>query len=140
MLLASVLTTLVAWQTGQRATGLEETVASTLQAVEQNTEVLTSLRREEANESRSAQAAPSRFAERASPNPAELQQADTELPNAAELLVTEIQSMGILGPIRIETTAGSFCVKAAPQGFNLVGNNLSLWDCEALPVQMSANR
>jgi CheY-like chemotaxis protein len=140
LLLAAVLTTLVAWQTGQRAAGLEETAASTLQAVAQNTEALMSLRREEANESRSAQAIPARFAERASPDPAGLQQAGTQLPNAAELLVTEIQAMGILGPIRIETTAGSFCVRAAPQGFDLVGNNLSLWDCEALPVQLSVRR
>jgi hypothetical protein len=140
LLLASVMSVLVAWHTGQRAAALEETTASTLQAVEQNTEALMSLRREGANESRPAQAIPARLPERASLDPAGPQQAVTQLPNAAELLVTEIQSMGILGPIRIETTAGSFCVTAAPQGFDLVGNNLSLWDCEALPVQLSASR
>jgi CheY-like chemotaxis protein len=140
VLLATVLTTLVAWQTGQRTAVLEETAASTLQAVAQNTEALMSLERGEANDSRSAQAIPASFTQTASPVPAELQQPVTQLPNAAELLVTEIQSMGILGPIRIETTAGSFCVTAAPQGFDLVVNNLSLWDCEALPVKLSASR
>ena len=64
----------------------------------------------------------------------------TQLPNAAELLASEIQSMGILGPIRIETTAGSFCITTAGRGLDLVGNNLSLRDCEALPVQLSVSR
>jgi CheY-like chemotaxis protein len=47
LLLASVMSVLVAWHTGQRAVALEETAASTLQAVEQNTEALVLLQRED---------------------------------------------------------------------------------------------
>ena len=134
LLLASVMSILVAWHTGQRAVALEETAASTLQAVEQNTEALVLLQREDGQGTQPAQAIP------ASPDPVGPQQVVTQLPNAAELLASEIQSMGILGPIRIETTAGSFCITTAARGLDLVGNNLSLRDCEALPVQLSVSR
>jgi CheY-like chemotaxis protein len=140
VLLASVLIVLVAWHTGQRAAALEETVASTLQAVEHNSDALVLLQREEANEARQDRAIPAHAEDWVSPDPGSPQQVVTQLPNAAELLVTEIQSMGILGPIRIETTAGSFCITTAPQGLDLVGNNFSLRDCEALPVQLSVSR
>lgn len=140
LLLASVMSVLVAWHTGQRAAVLEETTASTLQAVEQNTEALVLLQREDGNGIQPAQATPARPEEWASPDPVGPQQVVTQLPNAAELLASEIQSMGILGPIRIETTAGSFCITTAAQGLDLVGNNLSLRHCEALPVQLSVSR
>jgi len=135
-----VMSVLVAWHTGQRAAVLEETTASTLQAVEQNTEALVLLQREDGNGIQPAQATPARPEEWASPDPVGPQQVVTQLPNAAELLASEIQSMGILGPIRIETTAGSFCITTAAQGLDLVGNNLSLRHCEALPVQLSVSR
>jgi CheY-like chemotaxis protein len=140
LLLASVMSVLVAWHTGQRAVALEETAASTLQAVEQNTEALVLLQREDGKGTQPAQAIPARPEEWASPDPVGPQQVVTQLPNAAELLASEIQSMGILGPIRIETTAGSFCITTAGRGLDLVGNNLSLRDCEALPVQLSVSR
>ena len=56
--------------------------------------------------------------------------------NVADALVSELQSMGILGPVRIETAAGSFCVTSAPGGFGIEVSNLSLGQCEPLPVQV----
>jgi CheY-like chemotaxis protein len=56
--------------------------------------------------------------------------------NVADTLVSELQSMGILGPVRIETTAGSFCVTSAPGGFGIEVSNLSLGQCEPLPLQL----
>ena len=52
-------------------------------------------------------------------------------------LVNELQSMGILGPVRIETHAGSFCVRATPTGFTIESASVALADCEPLPVQVS---
>ena len=60
--------------------------------------------------------------------------------NVADALVSELQSMGILGPVRIETSAGSFCVTSAPGGFGIEASNLALGQCERLPVQLSAVR
>lgn len=55
--------------------------------------------------------------------------------SAAEALVGEMQSMGILGPIRIETRAGSFCVRSTADGFHVEGDNLGLEYCEYLPIR-----
>jgi hypothetical protein len=55
--------------------------------------------------------------------------------SAAEALVGEMQSMGILGPIRIETRAGSFCVRSTADGFRVEGDNLGLDYCEYLPIR-----
>ena len=52
-------------------------------------------------------------------------------------LVSELQAMGILGPVRIETIAGSFCVKATGSGYRIEGANVALRDCESLPVRLS---
>jgi CheY-like chemotaxis protein len=60
--------------------------------------------------------------------------------NVADALVDELQSMGILGPVRVETAAGSFCVTSAPGGFGIEASNLALEDCEPLPMQLSAIR
>lgn len=60
--------------------------------------------------------------------------------NVADALVSELQSMGILGPVRIETAAGSFCVTSAPGGFGIEASNLALGQCEQLPLQLSAVR
>jgi hypothetical protein len=58
----------------------------------------------------------------------------------ATALVNELQSMGILGPVRVETSAGSFCVTATASGYRIEGANVALKDCESLPVQMSMSK
>ena len=74
------------------------------------------------------------------------QPADALLPDpqpesgVATALVNELQSMGILGPVRVETSAGSFCVTATASGYRIEGANVALKDCEALPRQMSMSR
>ena len=61
-------------------------------------------------------------------------------PGVATALVNELQSMGILGPVRVETSAGSFCVTATASGYRIEGANVALKDCESLPVQMSMSK
>lgn len=74
------------------------------------------------------------------------QPADALLPESqpesgvATALVNELQSMGILGPVRVETSAGSFCVTATASGYRIEGANVALKDCESLPVQMSMSK
>ncbi|WP_405225355.1 response regulator [Lentisalinibacter sediminis] len=55
-------------------------------------------------------------------------------PDAATALITELQSMGILGQVRIETSAGAFCVRSGADGFALEPAGSGLQDCEVLPV------
>jgi hypothetical protein len=64
----------------------------------------------------------------------------TETESGVAALVTELQSMGIIGPVRIETSAGSFCVAANASGYTMEGANAALQDCESLPVRMSMRR
>lgn len=59
------------------------------------------------------------------------------VPSAAGALVAELQSMGILGSVRIETSAGSFCVGSTLDGFRLQASGMALEDCEVLPVMLS---
>ena len=59
------------------------------------------------------------------------------IPSAADVLVAELQSMGILGSVRIETGAGSFCVGSTIDGFQLQASGLALEDCEVLPVMLT---
>lgn len=54
--------------------------------------------------------------------------------DAATALITELQSMGILGQVRIETAAGAFCIRADGNGFVLEPAGRALQDCEVLPV------
>ena len=74
------------------------------------------------------------------------QPADALLPDpqpetgVATALVNELQSMGILGPVRVETNASSFCVIASASGYRIEGANVALKDCESLPVQMSMSK
>lgn len=58
--------------------------------------------------------------------------------NVADHLVSELQSMGILGQVRIETSAGSFCVTSGPDGFGIEASNLAFAECEPLPLQLGA--
>ena len=60
--------------------------------------------------------------------------------DVADALVSELQSMGIFGPVRVETAAGSFCVTSAPGGFGIEASNLALGQCEPLPLQLGAMR
>ncbi len=46
--------------------------------------------------------------------------------------------MGILGPVRIETGAGSFCVRSTSAGYRIEVSNLGIEDCEALPMRLTA--
>ena len=71
--------------------------------------------------------------------PANTYQYDHPGSNVADELVSELQSMGILGPVRIETAAGSFCVTSAPGGYGIGAGNLALEECELLPLQLGAN-
>ena len=57
--------------------------------------------------------------------------------NAAAALVDELQLMGILGPVRIETSAGAFCVSAGPNGASLTSAYGPLQTCEQLPMQLT---
>ena len=59
------------------------------------------------------------------------------VPSAAGALVAELQSMGILGSVRIETSAGSFCVGSTLDGFRLQASGMALEDCEVLPVMLT---
>jgi hypothetical protein len=61
-------------------------------------------------------------------------------PGVATALLNELQSMGRLGPVRVETNAGSFCVTATASGYRIEGANVALKDRESLPVQMSMRR
>jgi CheY-like chemotaxis protein len=65
---------------------------------------------------------------------------DTESGPGVVALVNELQSMGILGPVRIETTAGSFCVTPTASGYQIEGANVALQDCASLPVRLSLRR
>lgn len=58
--------------------------------------------------------------------------------NAATALVDELQLMGILGPVRVETSAGAFCVSAGPNGAALTSAYGPLQSCEQLPMQLTA--
>jgi len=64
----------------------------------------------------------------------------TEPESGVAALVDELQSMGILGPVRIETTAGSFCVTATAGRYRIEAANVALKYCESLPVQLSMRR
>ncbi|WP_405243549.1 response regulator [Lentisalinibacter salinarum] len=55
-------------------------------------------------------------------------------PDAATALITELQSMGILGQVRIETSAGAFCIRANGDRFMLEPAGQALQDCEVLPL------
>jgi CheY-like chemotaxis protein len=62
--------------------------------------------------------------------------APQQIPSAAQRLVEELQSMGILGPIRIETYAGSFCVRSTANGLRIQADNVPLEHCERLPIRI----
>ena len=104
--------------------------ARTSAALETQAAMLSELR-QSVGELRAAASASDRVvppAEPAAPAP------DGALPDAATALITELQSMGILGQVRVETSAGAFCIRASGDGFMLEPAGSALQDCEVLPV------
>jgi hypothetical protein len=97
---------------------LQQLAGSTLEATQANAETLASVRQELDN----------------LPAPVPVQPSV----NAATALVDELQLMGILGPVRIETSAGAFCVSAGPNGASLISAYGPLQSCEQLPMQLTA--
>jgi CheY-like chemotaxis protein len=97
---------------------LQQLAGSTLEATQANAETLAAVRQELDN----------------LPTPVPVQPSV----NAATALVDELQLMGILGPVRIETSAGAFCVSAGPNGASLISAYGPLQSCEQLPMQLTA--
>ena len=126
--------------TSKTSSKLEQSIAEqqeTLRMLEANTQAQAALRKELAN-TRAIAARPDPAAiESWAPHAATSSSADTEPESGVTALVNELQSMGIIGPVRIETTAGSFCVTANASGYKMEGANVALQDCESLPVRMS---
>lgn len=137
MLLGIAVVTRVAWDTATRADVLQQVTAATEQAVRENTEAVMAMQRDiVARRTTGSPASPT-------PRPiaaaaVDARYANEHTPNAADVLVTELQSMGILGPVLVETTAGSFCVQATPGGMQFVVSSATLQGCEPLPVRLSA--
>ena len=97
---------------------LQQLVGSTLDATQANAETLASVRQE--------------LNYRPAPVPVQ------PSINAATALVDELHLMGILGPVRIETSAGAYCVSAGPSGATLTPAYGPLQSCEQLPMQLTA--
>jgi hypothetical protein len=119
---------------------LEQSIAeqqSALRVLEVNTQAQSALRREIAD-TRALVARPGPpVTESSAPQAAGRLGPDTEPEPGVAALVTELQSMGIIGPVRIETTAGSFCVTTNASGYKMEVANVALQDCESIPVRMS---
>jgi len=133
------IATFLSWAATQRAEELETTVRQVAGEVGRNTGALIALQ-SDVGELRNVAA----FAPHGSVAPT-LNQRPQGLPppaatssSAASALVAEIQSMGILGPIRVETSAGSFCVATTPRGVEFDFGYLALDDCGTLPLQLTA--
>ena len=127
MMLVSALGVRLAWDTA----ALQAVTVSTLEAVQESSGTLVEL--QQTLDARSALAARASMVSdaRGGLGP------DVVTPNAATLLVDELQSLGILGPIRIETNGGAFCVSASVTGPLLVNTYGPLQNCEQLPMQIT---
>jgi hypothetical protein len=119
MLVIGTLGARFAEDTAAQAEFLRQLAGSTLEATRANAESLASL--QQALNQRPAPLA-----------------ADQPSVNAAAALIDELQSMGILGPVRIETSAGAFCVSAGPGGAALTSAYGPLQSCDQLPMQLAA--
>jgi CheY-like chemotaxis protein len=64
--------------------------------------------------------------------------ADMYSANAAAFLVAELQKMGILGPVSVDTTAGRFCVMQTVRGLDFVGPNAPPFECGGDSMQLTA--
>ena len=134
MLIGIVVLGRVAWDTAIRADDLRQLTSSAVQAVQDNTEAVMSMQR--AMDAR--QVAASTTAQPATYFSETAETFDDYSYGAAEVLVAELQSMGILGPVRVETSAGSFCIEVTASGMQFAANGTALVDCAPLPVQLSA--
>lgn len=134
MLIGIVVLGSVAWDAAIRADHLQQLTSSAVQAVEDNTQAVMAI--QHAVDAR--QVAASTTVQSAKYAPESADNFDDYAYGAAEVLVAELQSMGILGPVLIETSAGSFCVEVTPAGLQFAANGTALHDCAPLPVQLSA--
>lgn len=129
----------LSWTVAQRNQQLELQGASMLAAIEAQQEAISDLN------SSLLEVSPTFDSERVVAqtgiSPADRDTADSlaeQDPTAAAALVAELQAMGILGPIRIETSAGSFCISSTTKGFQIEVSNLALEHCETLPLRLAA--
>ena len=110
MLLVSALGIRLAWDTAARTDALQAISASTLEVAQEHTGTLAAL--QQAVDAQSELVARSTLPDNSAPA---IFEADMLTPNAAAALVAEFQSLGILGPIRVETSAGAFRNTARPK-------------------------
>jgi CheY-like chemotaxis protein len=134
MLLSMGVLTRVAWVTMTDASELQQLTSSAAQAVQDNTQAVMAM--QQAMDARQVTA--STAVQSATYVPEAAEELGTYSHGAAELLVAELQSMGILGPVLVETSAGSFCIEVTPAGMQFATNGAALTDCAPLPVQLSA--
>lgn len=128
MLTGGLVTGLTGWSSALEAQAGSEKVEAALEA---QTATLSELRRSvEVLRAQSAASAPEQPVSVDTATPA----AHAIPPGAATALIAELQSMGILGQVRIETAAGAFCIRAGGDGFMLEPAGSALQDCEVLPV------
>ena len=133
LLLGFALLSTATWSIAQRAGQLQQSDATIQATLANETQALDSLR-SSVGEVRNAVLTQAGDGVAADWMPLPSPDQHPEGPTA---LVNELQSMGILGPVRIETYAGSFCVRSTPTGFTIESASVALEDCEPLPVQMS---
>jgi CheY-like chemotaxis protein len=131
MILIAALGVRLAWDTAARTDALQAVTVSTLEAVQESSGTLVELQETLDAQSALAAAASTVSEARGALGP------DVFTPNAATLLIDELQSLGILGPIRIETNGGAFCVSASATGPLLVNTYGPLQSCEQLPMQLT---
>jgi len=131
--LAITLALGLAWRAGESNSVLETRLAATAAALEAQSRTIEGLREELRADGVAAAPAPTARETAGVPTEASLQRV-AATPSAASALVGEIQSMGIMGRIRIETDAGTFCVGAAREGYRIEGGNLAFSECEPLPI------
>lgn len=139
IVMAMGLSFVTSWSVAKRNYELESQGAAMLAILDAQSEAIADLDAG-IQETRSAFAREVRMAEREVP-PAASETANAQQRTsftAAAALVAEFQSMGILGPVRIETSAGSFCVRSTSNGYQFEVSNLALRDCETLPLRLAA--
>jgi hypothetical protein len=134
MLLSIGVLTRVAWVTMTDANELQQLTSSAAQAAQENTQALMAI--QQAMDARQVTAPTA--VQSASYSPEAAEDLSTYSHGAADVLVAELNSMGILGPLLVETSAGSFCVEVTAAGMQFAANGAALDDCAPLPVQLSA--
>jgi hypothetical protein len=138
--LAVVLTLGLGWRAVERYADLDAQLAATTATLEEQRLTIEALRADVL----AANQATVLAADVGTPEPAfpatvefsgePVSVAAPEPASAASALVDEMQSMGIMGRIQIETDAGTFCVRAAQDGYRIEGGNVAFSECESLPL------